>query len=42
MRQTPGTAESLHAYISRARLTACKVGVFSKKNIITLKNTPNH
>ena len=27
----PGIAESLHAYITRARLTACEVGVFLKK-----------
>ena len=32
-----GIAESLHAYIYRARLTACEVGVFF---ITTLKNMP--
>ena len=26
-----GTAESLYAYITRARLTACEVGVFSRE-----------
>ena len=34
-----GTAESLYAYITRARLTACEVGVFSR-NITTLENMP--
>ena len=33
-------AGSPHAYIYRARLTACELGIFSKRSIITLQNTP--
>ena len=32
-----GIAESLHVCITRARLTACEVGI---RNIISLENTP--
>ena len=34
-----GIAESLHAQITRARLTACEVGVFSRE-ISQLENMP--
>ena len=33
-------AESLHAQITRDRLTVCEVGVFFERNITTLENTP--
>ena len=37
-----GTAESLHVYITRVRLTKCEVGILSIQNVTTLENSPTH